>query len=201
MPRGVPVPEVRERLFRAGERVLTRDGPAGVTARAVAQEGGVAVGLLYTHFSDLDEFLAELVIERFRVHAEATANLPEAAGSRTVVENLVDTGLALFESPTLAAADLVHARPGLSRRITAALAEGAPGLAEVQGAVTAYLDAERRLGRIAASTDTEAVGVLLVGAIHHLLLLHGTALTDPAPLIGRAVTLLAAGFEPRQEPN
>ena len=56
MARGVAIPEVREQLFAAADRVLTRTGPAGLTTRAITAEAGVANGVLHRHFRDLDSF-------------------------------------------------------------------------------------------------------------------------------------------------
>lgn len=169
-PRGQAIPGIRERLFRAAEKVLLGGGPGAVSARAVAGEAGVAVGVLYNHFDDLDDFLAELVIDRLRVQADRLRGLDGLAGSRTVAENLADTAAGLLESPTLAVAELVRARPGLSLQATTKLGDGAPGISEVQGAIAAYLEGERRLGRITAEADTETAALILVGGLHNLLL-------------------------------
>jgi AcrR family transcriptional regulator len=194
-PRGVAIPEIRERLFRAGEGVLMSGGPGAISARSVTREAGVASGVLYNHFEDLDDFLAELVIDRFRVQADEAAGLPQLAGTRTVAENLTDAACWLLESPTLAVADLVRARLGLTHRVTKALADGAPGLREVETSIAAYLEAERRLGRVSAEVDVEAAGLMLVGAVHHLLLLYGSDLANPAGEARRVATAIAAGFE------
>jgi AcrR family transcriptional regulator len=200
-PRGKPIPEIRERLFRAGERVLVAGGPGAVSARAVADEAGVAVGLLYNHFEDLDEFLVELVLDRFRVQAEKTAELPALAGSRTVADNLADAGLALLESPGLAVAELARARQGLFARVSARLAEGSRGLGDVQGSIAAYLEEERRLGRLAADADPTAAALMLVGAVHHLLLLHGSELRAPRQTAERVATALVAGLGTGHDPR
>ncbi len=197
-PRGQAIPDIRERLLRGGERVLMRDGPGGVSARAVASEAGVAAGVLYNHFADLDEFLAELVLDRFRVEAERAAVLPGQAGSRTVAENLADVAVGLLESPTLAVAELVRARLGLSVRVLKALEAGAPGLQEIHRAIVDYLEHERRLGRIAAHSDTHAAALLLVGALHHLLLLHGTELPEPDKAARRVAEAVVAGLTERR---
>ena len=42
--RGVAIPELREQLFAATERILARDGAAGVTSRAITDEAGWVVG-------------------------------------------------------------------------------------------------------------------------------------------------------------
>src|SRR5919197_6624021 len=83
-PRGVAIPQVKEQLFRAAERVLSRDGADGLTSRAITREAGVAKGLLYNHFGDLDEFLAELIIDRARRAAQDAARLPSLVGTGTV---------------------------------------------------------------------------------------------------------------------
>jgi AcrR family transcriptional regulator len=193
-PRGQAIPDIRDRLFRAAERVLIEGGPGAISARTVAQEAGVAAGVLYNHFEDLDDFLAELVVDRFRVQAEQAAGFPELVGSRTVAENLTDAALALLASPTLAVAELVRARLGLSLRVTKTLDDGAPGMPAIQGSIVAYLEGERRLGRISAHADTEAAALMLVGAMHHLLLLHGSELPDPSEVARRVAATVVAGL-------
>jgi AcrR family transcriptional regulator len=197
-PRGRAIPGIRERLFRAAERVLLDGGPGAISARAVAGEAGVAVGVLYNHFEDLDGFLAELVIDRFRVQAQRLRGLPQLAGSRTVAENLADAAAGLLQSPTLAVAELVRARPGLSQKITTKLGAGAPGIREVQAAIAAYLEGERHLGRVAADADTEVATLILVGTMHHLLLLHGHEPPKLRQAAHRAVGTVLAGITERQ---
>jgi AcrR family transcriptional regulator len=196
-PRGKAIPQLRERLILAGERVLVAGGPGAVTARAVAREAGVATGLLYHHFGSFDDFLAALVLDRFRGQAERMAGFPQRAGSRTVEEHLADAAAGLLESPALAVADLVRARVGLSVKVMDGLDAGAAGMPEVQRAIVAYLDEERRLGRIAASADTQAGALLLVGAVHHLLLLHGSGLLQPAGAARRIAAAVLTGLTER----
>jgi AcrR family transcriptional regulator len=196
-PRGKAIPQLRERLILAGERVLVAGGPGAVTARAVAREAGVATGLLYHYFGSFDDFLAALVLDRFRAQAERMAGLPQRAGSRTVEENLADAAAGLLESPALAVADLVRARVGLSVKVMGELDAGAAGMPEVQRAIVAYLNEERRLGRIAAGADTEAGALLLVGAVHHLLLLHGSGLPHPAGAARRIAAAVLTGLTER----
>ncbi|MBO0775140.1 MAG: helix-turn-helix transcriptional regulator, partial [Actinobacteria bacterium] len=88
MPRGVAMQGAREQLFDAAERVLARAGPAGLTSRAVTDEAGVAKGLIYRYFADLDEFLAELTAARLRSAVASLSGLPDRAGSGTVTDNL-----------------------------------------------------------------------------------------------------------------
>src|ERR1700739_1936726 len=93
---GVAIRDPREQLFDAAERVLLRDGPSGLTSRAVTDEAGCAQGGLHRHFTHLDLFLAELVLDR-AAHLEAQAGtLRESAGTGTVTGNLTSALTTLF---------------------------------------------------------------------------------------------------------
>jgi AcrR family transcriptional regulator len=53
--------ERREEILRAAYAVAARDRLAGVTARAVAAEAGVSVGLVFFYFESIDRLLRELL--------------------------------------------------------------------------------------------------------------------------------------------
>jgi AcrR family transcriptional regulator len=187
MPRGVAIPEVREQLFQAARRVLLRDGPGGLSGRAVTREAGVATGLLHAHFADLDDFLAAFVMDHHRQARERLAALAASAGRGTVAGNLAEAARAL--GPDLPAlAGLITSRPGLASRLGAAVAGETPPFARFEDQLAAYLEAERRLGRVAEDVDVEAAGLALFGAVHHVLL---TGRTDA---VGRVVAAFAAGL-------
>lgn len=166
MPRGVAIPEVREQLFLAAERVLFRDGPDGLTSRAITEEARVAKGLLYNHFADLDDFMAELILERVRTATEQASRLPGAAGSGTVSGNVTDAALSLLRSHAFAIAGIVMSRPALMTRLHQRGASHS--FAPLERSFAAYLDAEKKLGRIESDVDTETLALILVGTLHHL---------------------------------
>lgn len=172
-PRGVAIPEVRQQLFAALERVITRDGPSGLSGRAVTREAGVAVGLLHAHFADFDQFLTGFAVDRsFQASAYAAA-LPERAGSGTVTDNLVEAVLA---PPVLALSPLVSlmaTRPALHGRVERVLGDGTAGLDAIRTGVAAYLSEEQQRGRLAADADHDAIALALVGTLHRLLLTGG----------------------------
>ena len=58
--------DLREALLQAAERVLERDGLAGLTLRAVAREAGVSHAAPTHHFGDLTGLLSELAAIGFR---------------------------------------------------------------------------------------------------------------------------------------
>lgn len=195
-PRGVAIPDVRERLFSAAERVLAREGPGGLTGRAITGEAGCAKGLLNAHFAGLDEFIAELLLDRFTRAARQADDLPARAGQGTVADNLRAVALSLLAAPGPTISGATFARPAAVQLVREALRGGSPGFAAIQSAITAYLDAERELGRIADGTDTEAVALALVGTVHHLLMTSGWAgAPDSTGQAEQLVTMLAGAVE------
>jgi AcrR family transcriptional regulator len=167
-PRGVAIPDVREQLFAAAERVLARSGPSGLTSRAVTDEARCAKGVLHNHFGDLDGFLTALVIDRSRRLASSAQGLVALAGHSTVADNLTDAAKSLFGSTAAAISSLVVSRPSLALRLRDEHSTVEPVLGEIQDAFAAYLDAEKDLGRVAAGADTATLAFTLFASAHHL---------------------------------
>ena len=69
--------DLREALLQAAERVLERDGLAGLTLRAVAREAGVSHAAPTHHFGDLTGLVSELAAIGFRMFNAAM----DAAGN------------------------------------------------------------------------------------------------------------------------
>jgi AcrR family transcriptional regulator len=80
--------DLREALLKAAERVLERDGLAGLTLRAVAREAGVSHAAPTHHFGDLTGLVSELAAIGFRQFNAAMA-AASASGS-----SLMDKALA-----------------------------------------------------------------------------------------------------------
>ncbi|MFD6431680.1 TetR/AcrR family transcriptional regulator [Streptomyces venezuelae] len=192
-PRGVAIPDLRERLFGAAERIVAREGAAALTSRSVTSEAGCAKGILHTHFGGVDAFVAELVLDRFARTAAHARELPARAGQDTVAANLTGVALGLLDSLDPRVVGLALTSNATSQRIREALAEGSPGFCAIQGELTAYLDAEKRLGRVADGTDTATTALALVGTVHHLLMTGGWAgAPDPREQAERLVALLVS---------
>jgi len=64
---------LRDALLQAAERVLERDGLAGLTLRAVAREAGVSHAAPTHHFGDLTGLVSELAAIGFRQFNAAMA--------------------------------------------------------------------------------------------------------------------------------
>lgn len=72
---------LREALLQAAERVLERDGLAGLTLRAVAREAGVSHAAPTHHFGDLTGLLSELAAVGFRQFNAAMTSACDAAAT------------------------------------------------------------------------------------------------------------------------
>ncbi|MFI5685491.1 TetR/AcrR family transcriptional regulator [Streptomyces sp. NPDC051636] len=189
-PRGVATPDVRERLFAAAERVLANDGPGALTSRAITTEAGCAKGLLHTHFAGLDEFVAELCLDRFARTAAKAQALSGLVGQGSVAANLDAVVLALLDSGGPAIAGLAMTRPAAALRIREALAAGAPGFTAIQEAITGYLEAEHRLDRVPDTVDPPVAALAIVGTAHHLLMTSWPGTPDPRTQLTRLVAAL-----------
>ena len=190
MPTGVAIRDPRGQLFDAAERVLLRDGPAGLTSRAVTAEAGVAKGVLHRHFADFDAFLAELALDRVqRIGAQAAA-LRAMAGSGTVAGNLAAALPEVFSPAILALIRLVIARDDLRAQLRAATGSRIPLVSESTAMVAGYLTAERDLGRIAADADISTLAPTLIGAAH-LLFTDADGTPEPTAVARVVATVLA----------
>ena len=194
MARGVAIPEVREQLFAAADRVLARHGPAGLTTRAVTTEAGVANGVLHRHFRDLDEFLATFVASRLQAIADGAAALPGHAGHGTMTGNLTEATVAVFGASAQSLMSLVAAKPELGAALEHASGQ-AGGLGDVEQHFAAYLDAERKLGRVGAGADTETLAFTLLGTVHHLVITRQLDAPDLRRQVHRIVAALVAGMD------
>ncbi|MFG2820999.1 TetR/AcrR family transcriptional regulator [Kitasatospora sp. NPDC048365] len=192
-PRGVAIVDVRERLFAAAERVLAREGTAGLTNRAVTAEADCAKGLLYNHFADLDDFVAQLVLDRFERLAAEVRPLPEQAGHGDVRENIARVALAMLGTQGPALTATAMSRQAVVERVRQAWEAGAPGPGAVEDALARYLEAEQRLGRIPAHADCAMLALALAGTVHHLRMHGSTQSADNPRLIHRLVAALVVG--------
>jgi AcrR family transcriptional regulator len=192
MPTGVHIRDARQQLFDAAERVLLRDGPAGLTSRAVTTEAGCAKGVLHRHFDDFDGFLAELVGDRIaRLDAQAAA-LRAAAGTGAVAGTLAGALTDLFGSVAVAIVSLVIFRDELRARLRPFTPTGIPLLTEAAAMLAAYLAAERDLGRIAADADPGMLAPMLLGS-GHLAFADRTAAPPGPEAVRKMVDTVLAG--------
>jgi AcrR family transcriptional regulator len=200
VPTGVAIRDARRQLFGAAERVLLRDGPSGLTSRAVTTEAGVAKGVLHRHFADFDDFLAGLVEDRIAALAAQGAALRGAAGTGTVTGNITGALMALFGTVAVAIVGLLISRDGLRARLRRAGHPGVPLATEAAAMIASYLTAERGLGRLTADADAATLAPTLIGAAH-LLYADRAGVPPGRGDVCRVVTTVLAGFLPGQVPQ
>ncbi|MEE1759835.1 MULTISPECIES: TetR/AcrR family transcriptional regulator [unclassified Streptomyces] len=94
-PRGT-----RDRVLEAALACLVRHGYGGTTARAIAQVGGFAPGVIYYHFADLDDLLVAALertsgarVDRYRAElAGLDRAVPVVARLRELYDEDSETG-------------------------------------------------------------------------------------------------------------
>ena len=192
-PRGVAIPDVREQLFEATERILVREGPVGLSSRAITTEASVAKGILYNHFTNLDVFLAEFVDDRAQRISESAITVQAMAGKATVERNLADAALSVFGSDASHIATLVMARPGLMKQLELTNSPGMATFKSIEDAFMDYLNAEKRIGRIVPDADTRTIALTLVGTVHHLFMTGRGGHSDLRKQVRRVVRELMVG--------
>jgi AcrR family transcriptional regulator len=180
-------------MFDAASRILLRDGPSGLTSRAVTAEAGVAKGVLHRHFADFDDFLAEFVLHNVARMDDQAAALRGKAGTGTVTGNLAEALTALFGSVAVAIVGLVTFRDGLRARLRETWPAGVPVLTDAVGIVADYLRAERDLGRVAPGAEIEGLAPMVIGTAH-LLFADRTAPPPDTEAVERAVTTFMRGY-------
>ncbi|KUL27427.1 MULTISPECIES: TetR/AcrR family transcriptional regulator [Actinoplanes] len=187
MPTGVALRDVRRQLFEAADRILLRDGPSGLTSRAVTTEAGCAKGVLHRHFDDFDAFLADYVLDRVERLAPEAAALRSAAGSGTVAGNLTAALIAVFGSVAVAIVALITFRDELRARLRHTWPAGVPVLTEAAEMIAGYLAAERERGRVPAGADVDTLAAMLIGT-GHLLFADRTGARPDEEAVGRMVS-------------
>ncbi|QFU92628.1 TetR/AcrR family transcriptional regulator [Amycolatopsis sp. YIM 10] len=172
---------LREHLIATAGRMISAQGTAGLTVRAIAREAGVADGVLYNHFTDKEELLANALRAHVRAVEAELGTLPEP-GSATVEWNLrthLEYGLALHRAILPAFAGLL-AQPAVLTRFGELGGDGD----EWRDRLREYLRAERALGRLAADARVDAAAAMLVGICHEAvlsgLLPHAGSTRSPA---------------------
>jgi AcrR family transcriptional regulator len=169
MPTGVHLRDPRDQLFAAAEQVLRQGGPDALTSRAVTTQAGCAKGVLHRHFESFDAFLAEFVLDRIGLMQAQGAVLRDSAGTGTVVDNLSDALIKLFDPVAVSIVALVTFHNQVRVRLREARpVGGVPVLTEMGIILSDYLTAEQDLGRMAAGAEVDRLAPTLVGAAHLL---------------------------------
>jgi AcrR family transcriptional regulator len=161
----VPSPtDTRERLVAAAEQVLQRDGVAGLTTKAVARAAGRSEGSIYNHFGDRVELIMAVIDARLPEFVVVLASLVPGRGTVTAnLERVARAGMT-FERAMLPVVGGLAANPELLARFKAVMVPADKGPHRPHRGITAYLEGEKGLGRLASDADSAALALLLIGS-------------------------------------
>ncbi len=153
----------REQILAATARLLQERGLAHATTREIAREAGCSEGALYKHFEHKEDLFL----------AAVQANLPEFVetlaerqpGTGVLEENLTEIALAAlnYYDKVVPLASSFFADGELLARYRELLSRIGSGPQSIYARITAYLQAEQRLGRIAACREPFGAAALLLG--------------------------------------
>jgi AcrR family transcriptional regulator len=191
-----PSAEVERELLAAAEAVLVRDGPGGLTVRAVAAEAGIAPMGVYNRLGGKDGLVDALLIKGFdRLRAAI-----ESADDPDVRTRLRDGGLRYREfalaNPHFYAIMFEDAIPREREQESAEVEEHARACF---GALVRGVEMASAAGVIAAPNPFEAAQQIW-SAVHGAVALElkGLVLTeDPAATYGAFLDTMIRGLAPR----
>ncbi|MGH3735306.1 MAG: TetR/AcrR family transcriptional regulator [Micromonosporaceae bacterium] len=157
----------RDRIVSAAAEVLRARGLARATTKEIAKAAGLSEAALYKHFRDKTALFLAVLGERGPTNlGPVLARLPERVGHHAVTDVLVEVAVAatdFYEQGFPMAASLFSEPSLLDAHRSALRARGA-GPQLVGRALSDYLTAEQRLGRVGARVDPAAAASLLLGA-------------------------------------
>lgn len=158
---------MRDRILAAAVEVIQARGIVAATTKEIARSAGVSEGSLYNHFANKTALFAAALAEVTGTARTAMAALAGSAGRGTVEENLVRLAadMARFYGELLPMTGPVLADPELIAWLRDNGPPGGAATGPVTGhaALIAYLEAERRKGRIKADAPLPFIAAALLG--------------------------------------
>ncbi len=204
---------MRDRILSAAVSVMRERGVTSTTTKEIARVAEVAEGSIYNHFANKSELIAACMAEVAGGVRGALTRLMGRVGEGTVEGNLTElaeaqiaffTDLLPITGPVLGDHELRDwLRLGGPHQ-----GDGPPpGPALGHAGLIAYLEAERRVGRLAEDARPPYLAATLIGACQQYAfvclftapdVLAGVAQlpADPAAYAGEVVRVVLAGARP-----
>ena len=189
---------VRDHILDAAHRVITTQGLAAASTRAVAAEAGIATGTVYNYFDNRLALLAQAISRRVLLLARPIDDLVAEAGRATVAANLrkvarqaaqvLDEMVPLFAA-AFSDTELLHVLHQEVAVGSLAVDPAAP--------IERYLLAEQRLGRVAADADCRAAASTVISLCHDRAFhRYFTGAAQAARSIDREIALVVRAVTP-----
>ena len=176
-----PQPPARVRILDAAHELMLTLGLARTTTKEIARAAGCSEAALYKNFASKEELFIRVLHERLPRLTPLLRSLAAEPGRRTLEENLTEIArqAALFYDQSFPIAASLYAETQLKRRHDEAMRQMGSGPHMPIEELTAYLRAERDLGRIAPDADPFAAASLLLGACAQRAFAYDAADTRP----------------------
>lgn len=158
--------DTRERLLDAAAHVMRTLGFARTTTKEIARASGYSEATIYKHFPDKTALFLAVLHERLPSFLPFIRELDHDAGARPVSDRLraLATAAIAFYLEGFPVSASIFAEPALLAAHRTALAARGAGPRHPLTALTDYLSAEQRRGRISAGADCAGAAALLLGA-------------------------------------
>ena len=162
--------QTRAQLIEATLAVVAEVGYARASTRAIAERAGVAEGTIYRHFPDKTALFFAAALQPAGEVVDWVAGLPDLAGTGTVEANLAEAlvRLARLQERVLPLEIAILADPEMAALRRAAMPADGGGPPGPPAAITAYLAAEQRLGRVRADVPAPEVAITLLAVLFGL---------------------------------
>lgn len=155
--------ETRSKLISAGAEVFARKGVEGSRISDIARQAGVAMGTLYTHFSDKEALFEEVMRAGKAIVLDGLAQSQQMPGDRASKDRAAMEGVVAF----------AQIYGPLFRLLLSRGASDQPIQREVVDAIAALrvteLEQGKREGWVRADIDPQSAARCEVGAVFHLL--------------------------------
>lgn len=158
--------ELRDRIIEAAELVIRSNGLSRTTTKEIARIAGCSEGSLYNHFQSKEDLFIQVMKRQVGEFIIAVLKLPNQIGIRTVSENLKGVTFAALEyyHTSIIMTASMFTEPEFLTRHRQGFVEHNEGPHRANEVMTAYLEGEKKLGRVNADINPRSAADMLLGA-------------------------------------
>jgi TetR/AcrR family fatty acid metabolism transcriptional regulator len=154
----------RKQILKAAVKVFAEKGYHGCRISDVAEEAGVAYGLVYHYYGNKDGLLASVFDTNWAVFAKAVGDVADADGLSMFekLQQIVELAFQAFEMFPLVVKVLVL-EFGRNARLGETLES--PAVAEVFSSIARIFESGKRSGELYEGIDPDAMSVIFMGTL------------------------------------